>query len=252
MRDFLDLCGKTTTAACAFSAGSPAATEAKWAALLGRLGRHPVSIGSPPQAYSYADVVASVPLGTVAEWQQGAIILQQLWIASADPSHDAPAAAGLPAATSPAAVYSGVEQSLAVLCTDSPDPRDPRVYPSLARLSAARSGPFGPEYTWDSQKCAAWPAAVGQDRYSGPWNRPTASTLLLFGNTGDPTTPYQDSDALSRELARARLLTIDGYGHTETNNPSRCALDYGIRYLLTGALPPAGTVCGQDAAPFPG
>jgi hypothetical protein len=80
---------------------------------------------------------------------------------------------------------------------------------------------------------------------------PTASTILLFGNTGDPTLSYQDSVALSRELARARLLTIDGYGHTETNNPSTCAMDYGIRYLMTGTLPPAGTVCPQNATPFP-
>jgi pimeloyl-ACP methyl ester carboxylesterase len=251
MRDFLDLCGKTTTSACAFSAGTPAATEAKWAALLGRLRRHPVSTGSPPQVYTYADVVTSVPLGTVAEWQAAASVLQRLWVASADPNRDAVEASPVAAATSPAASYSGVEQSLAVLCADSPNPRDPRVYPSLARLSSARSGPFGSEYTWAAEECAAWPAGVGQDRYTGPWNRPTASTLLLFGNTGDPATPYQDSVALSRELARARLLTIDGYGHTETNNPSTCALDFAIRYLLTGALPPAGTVCPQNAAPFP-
>ena len=34
MRDFLDLCGQTTTSACAFSARTPAATRAKWARLL--------------------------------------------------------------------------------------------------------------------------------------------------------------------------------------------------------------------------
>jgi len=261
LRDFLDLCGKTTTSACAFSAGTPAATQAKWATLLRRLRQHPITVGSSPQAYTYADAVASVPLGTVAEWQQGAILLQQLWVASADPSRGtitantaAPARAGSPAAvtTTATALYSGMEQSLAVLCSDSPNPRDPGVYPSLARLSYARSGPFGPEFSWQSEECAAWPAAAAQDRYTGPWNRPTASTILLFGNTGDPTTSYQDSVALSRELARARLLTIDGYGHTETNNPSTCAMDYGVRYLLTGTLPPAGTVCSQNATPFPG
>ncbi len=37
MRAFLDLCGKAATSACAFSAGTPAATRAKWAALLRRL-----------------------------------------------------------------------------------------------------------------------------------------------------------------------------------------------------------------------
>jgi hypothetical protein len=28
-------------------------------------------------------------------------------------------------------------------------------------------------------------------------------------------------------------------------------MDYAVRYLLTGTLPPAGTVCPQDATPFP-
>jgi pimeloyl-ACP methyl ester carboxylesterase len=267
MRDFLDLCGQTATSACAFSAGSPAATRAKWATLLRRLGRHPVSIGTPPQVYTYADAVAAVPLGSVAQWQQGATLMQQLWLASSGSGSRpagtaAPAAAAAtgapPAAAAPAATaatpapYSGQEQQLAVVCSDGPNPRDPGAYPALARLAYARSGGFGLELTWQSEECAAWPAAAGQDRYSGPWTRPTAGTILLFGNTGDPATPYQDSVALSRELARSRLLTIDGYGHTETNNPSTCALDDALRYLLTGALPPAGTVCPQNATPFPG
>ena len=72
MRAFLDLCGKTTTSACAFSAGTPAATRAKWAALLRRLCWHPVTIGTPPQTYTYADAVVTVPLGAVNQWQAGA------------------------------------------------------------------------------------------------------------------------------------------------------------------------------------
>src|SRR5205807_719325 len=52
------------------------------------------------------------------------------------------------------------------------------------------------------------------------------------------------------DLARARLLTVRGYGHTEFTNPSTCAADYEVRYLTTGALPPAGTVCQQDGTPF--
>jgi hypothetical protein len=212
-----------------------------------------VSIGTPPQVYTYADAVAAVPLGSVAQWQQGAALMQQLWLASSRPGRR-PGGTAVPpaaAAATPAAPYSGQEQQLAVVCSDGPDPRDPVAYPALARLAYARSGGFGLELTWQSEECADWPAAAGQDRYSGPWNRRTAGTILLFGNTGDPATPYQDSVALSRELARSRLLTIDGYGHTETNNPSTCALDDALRYLLSGALPPAGTVCPQNTAPFP-
>jgi hypothetical protein len=228
-----------------------------------------VTAGDPAQTYTYAATIAAVPLGRVSEWQSGASLLQQLWAASTagragsavsqparHPQSTGPAgvtaAAPAPAASLAAspAPYFGQEQQLAVLCSDSPNPRNPRAYPGLAAFAYARSGGFGPDETWDSERCARWPAAAAQDRYSGPWNRPTAGTILLVGNTGDPVTPYQDSVAMSHELARARLLTVEGYGHTEASNPSTCATEDEIRYVLTGALPPAGTVCPQDGTPF--
>ena len=55
---------------------------------------------------------------------------------------------------------------------------------------------------------------------------------------------------MSRELARARLLTVEGYGHTVLLNPSRCAQQYGDDYLVSLSLPPDGTVCQQDTQPF--
>jgi TAP-like protein len=51
-------------------------------------------------------------------------------------------------------------------------------------------------------------------------------------------------------LARSRLLTVDGYGHTVLLNPSMCAGDYESRYFVDGTLPPEGTVCPQDQPPF--
>ena len=260
LKAFLDLCGKAPVAACAFSAGAAAATRAKFSTLLHRLRRHPVIIGNPPQTYTYASAIASVPLGDVAAWPGGASLLQQLWTASATGRRISAAtrgtgrlASGLSGTTaSPSAVYTGREQQLAVFCSDSPNPRDPRAYAAAAQLAYERSGVLGPENAWFSdEQCAGWPSAAGQDRYAGPWNRPTASPILLIGNTGDPRTSYQDSVAMSRDLARARLLTVDGYGHTEFDNPSTCAIDYEVRYFLAGTLPPADITCPQNGAPFP-
>jgi hypothetical protein len=104
---------------------------------------------------------------------------------------------------------------------------------------------------WQEEPCAAWPAGVSQDRYTGPWNHPTPSPILVVGNTGDPITPYHSAVAMSRDLARARLLTVHGFGHTANLNPDTCFVNYEIRYLTTGALPPAGTVCQQNTQPFP-
>jgi pimeloyl-ACP methyl ester carboxylesterase len=246
-RDFLDLCGQASTAACAFSAGSPAATRAKFATLLNRLHQHPVTIGA--QTYTDVEAANSVPVSRVSTWQDGATLLQQLW--------DAPASAVTgsgktgSAAADDTTTYAGQEQPVAAQCADSPNPRDPRAYPAAAQLAYDRSGLVGPPLAWTTESCAAWPAAADQDRYAGPWNRPTASTILVLGNTGDPVTPYQSSVAMSRDLARARLLTVRGYGHTAFYNPSTCATNYEISYLLTGSLPAAGTSCPQDAVPFP-
>lgn len=249
---FLNRCGTASASRCAFSAGSPAATRAKFTALLARLRRHPVAIGSPPQLYTYASTIQAVanflyttqpePALGYPGWSGGAGLLQQLW--QAPPAHGGRAAATV-ATSNP---YNGLEQEAAVGCGESPNPRNPRVYDALARLAYRRSGPVGPYWSWLTEGCSRWPATA--DPYRGPWNRRTANPILVIGNTGDPTTPYQDSIAMSRDLARARLLTVHGYGHTEFLNPSTCAARYETRYLLTGALPPAGTVCQQDKKPF--
>jgi pimeloyl-ACP methyl ester carboxylesterase len=259
MRSFLDLCGKASTSACAFSAGAPAATRAKYATLLHRLRQHPVTIGNPPQTFTYADTINDVPLGYVAlvrDWPTAAGLLQQLWAASA--AGHGPAAAGTAArsaanhaATAPDATYAGPEQAVAEFCADTADPHGAHAYQVAARLGNARSGGIGLALAWQEEPCARWPAGVSQDRYTGPWNHPTASPILVIGSTGDPITPYHSAVAMSRDLARARLLTVHGFGHTENLNPDTCATNYEIRYLTTGALPPAGTVCQQHTQPFP-
>jgi TAP-like protein len=53
----------------------------------------------------------------------------------------------------------------------------------------------------------------------------------------------------ARLLARGRLLTVAGWGHTSLFLSS-CADAYVSRYLLTGRVPPKGTVCQVDVVPF--
>ena len=94
-------------------------------------------------------------------------------------------------------------------------------------------------------------ADAGHRTFRGPWNTPTPVPVLVVGNTFDPTTPYSSSQAMAAALADGHLLTVDGYGHTELLNPSSCAQQYISDYLLDGTVPPEGTRCAQDAAPFP-
>jgi pimeloyl-ACP methyl ester carboxylesterase len=246
MQAFLDLCGKATVTACAFSAGTPAATSAKFAVLSRRLLRHPITIGRPAQTWTYADVYTAFPEYEFSSWPADAALLQQLWAASS-PGTRHPASPG----ASPVPPPPSIEQIFAVSCADSADPREAADYVAAARLGEMRAGGFGLMAAWEEEFCADWPQTASQDRYAGPWNRWTANPILLIGNTVDPATPYWGSVAMSRDLARARLLTVKGYGHTEFTNPSTCAADDEVRYLTTGALPPAGTVCQQNGTPFP-
>ena len=105
-----------------------------------------------------------------------------------------------------------------------------------ARLPDARAGPLGPWWSWQSLPCASW-RATAADRYTGPWDRRTANPVLVLNTTHDPSTPYESAVAMSQQLARARLLTVDGYGHSVQGNPSACATRYIKRYLIRTKLP---------------
>jgi pimeloyl-ACP methyl ester carboxylesterase len=285
LRAFLTRCGQATAGACAFSAGSAAATQAKYQALLRRPRQRPETLNGQTVTYAVATAAVGSYLYTVEPepggligWANLATLLQELWAGSGstgtvptpaarpslppvldpaildpailDPAVTSAAPAGA-VVTAPAATqaYSGNEQPVATLCDDSPNPRNPASYPAQAALAYARSGAFGPYRAWTTEPCARWPA-FDADRYTGPWNVPTANPLLLVGNTTDPATPYKGSLAMAGDLASARLLTIDGWGHTELLNPSSCAQADESAYLIDGTLPPAGAICQPDQQPF--
>jgi pimeloyl-ACP methyl ester carboxylesterase len=146
-----------------------------------------------------------------------------------------------------AAQYASVGQAPAIVCGESPNP-GPAAFGRIQAFAFNRSGPSGEYWTWIFELCATWPATAA-DPYDGPWNHRTANPILVIGNTHDPGTPYQGAVAMSRELARARLLTVNGYGHTALTSPAPCTIRYETRYLINKILPPRGTRC-RGAQPF--
>jgi pimeloyl-ACP methyl ester carboxylesterase len=264
LRAFFDLCGEAPTTGCAFSAGSAAATRAKWRALLARLSTRSEPVETALGPMTYAGLASAAVTGTyqvhavgpVAGWAEIAEVLQEVWVVtggddgSTPVPQDRPAPSDDgPAAPSPAR-YAGLEQVYAIMCGESPNPPVSR-FPALDALASSRAGVAGRYWTWLTAVCATWPVRAAHP-YAGPWDRRTANPILVVGTTHDPATPYRGSVAMADELARARLLTVDGYGHGILTNPSRCASRHESAYLLRGALPPVGTRCGQDRAPFAG
>ena len=95
---FLTLCGDATTKDCAFSAGTPARTHAKFTALLARLRKGPVTItlGGSKVTFTYASLLTNlvpvlqitrpfvntqIPSASLPGWPQFAAALQALWAA---------------------------------------------------------------------------------------------------------------------------------------------------------------------------
>lgn len=88
-------------------------------------------------------------------------------------------------------------------------------FAALAAFVEHRDGPAGLSVVWGDEVCSTW-RVKSVASYGGPWNRWTAAPILVIGNTVDSSTPLQDAVAMSKELARARLLLARQRSHRLT------------------------------------
>lgn len=252
---FLSECGKVDATRCAFSAGSPEATDQKYRKLLERLRSKPTAIGKIPFSYAQtASLVGSLlsgqnKSGAYPGWRALAALIQTV---DAQTRSARPVTVPLEAQEvldTLGQSSGGPAGTLGVLCGESPNPRDPGSYLDQGRMGDAGT-PYGlgQTWTWLAQPCAEW-TARDEDRYAGPWNRSTPPVLVI-GTRADPNTAYSGSVRMAQQLGNARLLTETGGGHTALFNKSDCVDAYVDNYFLNGALPPEGSMCDQNLAPF--
>ena len=241
---------------CTFSRG-PSSTRWKFHLLMLRLQEQPVTTafdGTVDYPTAVNDV--RVDLYNQCCWSDLSDFLQRLWTHStgaAGPSGAAPTAPTGPLPAVPRRGFADYPNALdaatAVTCSDSHNPTDPSVWERFG-IARDRVAPyFGRFWTWLDEACATW-RLPAPGRFDGPFNRVTSHPLLVIGNRRDPATRYEDAVTLTRILARARLLTINGTGHTSLGAWSTCARVALRRYLVSLRLPPPGTVCQPDQAPF--
>ncbi|HEU5109761.1 MAG TPA: alpha/beta hydrolase [Micromonosporaceae bacterium] len=237
--------------ACAFSGGA----RAKFDRLRDRFREGPVTL--PDGTVLVLDDLIGFIGGvmySVASFPDAASTLQEVYTLVFEP----PAGARLgrsPSLEPPAGrnwktdaySFNGVDSFLAVNCADAPLPRVPALYPGFAVAFEAAHPTFGRAEAFSEVACANWPRV--EERYAGPWDRRTARTVLVVNPTFDPATRYSFAQRMTRQLGNARLLTLDGFGHSSSF--SACVTGWYTRYLLAGDLPPVGTRCAQDLPPFP-
>ncbi|MEV4706632.1 alpha/beta hydrolase [Actinoplanes sp. NPDC049316] len=129
--------------------------------------------------------------------------------------------------------------SHAVNCLDLPDHRSPAQIMAQAERAAVRYPLFG-RLMVGSVVCTEWP--VPPTYRPHPITARGSSAILVVGTTHDTATPYDWAVSAARSLSAGRLLTVRGTGHVAYGT-NACATGVIDRYFLTGALPPAGTVC---------
>ena len=133
------------------------------------------------------------------------------------------------------------EAFLAISCLDARD------QPTVADVQAVedefvRASPvFGRALAWGSLGCSDWPIEAEHAQVDIDAKR--AAPILIVGTTGDPATPYESAQALTKQLSSSVLLTRVGDGHTAYASGDECIDDHVDRYLISGKLPAKGTVC---------
>jgi len=132
----------------------------------------------------------------------------------------------------------------AVSCLDRTYPSDAAAYEGLARRLAKVAPDFGASVAWSDLACAYWP--VRAERTPEAIEAKGSPPVLLVGSTGDPATPYSWAQSVTRQLARAELLTRKCPGHTGYFY-STCIEKWVGHYLKTLALPPKNTVCASTS-----
>lgn len=136
-----------------------------------------------------------------------------------------------------------------VVCSDGTFPKPGAVWPALVRLSELRAPTFSRQWWYTTLACATW-AGRAPDRYAGPWNRHTSAPVLLMTTAADPATPSAGAIRTRSRLADARLVVVQGWGHTTTAHPSACAQQAFDRYVIEQVAPAGVLRCTPDVQPF--
>ena len=131
----------------------------------------------------------------------------------------------------------------AIYCLDHGEEASTDHIREFAAELGRRYPPFGDSMGWGVLGCAEWPtpATVRPQRLTAEG----AAPILVIGTTGDPATPYEWAKALAAQLSSGRLLTWEGQGHTAYGRAGACVSEAVETYLLAGAPPDDGTVCGS-------
>lgn len=261
--EFARLCGEAGPAGCALaSLGDPADVVER---TYGALREAPVDVPLPDGTsvrLGYPDVVALVFQYLYEPVAWGDLDLTLASLAMLSGAVEPPVAADAPRALSAppslgellrragyAEDYASVGGALASLCVDTTTPGNLWEYPAKVDALDAQYPHFGRFRGWVGVQCEFVPVQ-DEDAFTGPWDQTTDAPVLVIGTRFDPATPYAFTQPYADRWPDARVLTVEGWGHTVIGK-SACADDAVARYLVDLDATD-GATCAQDVVPFQG
>ncbi|MFE3199244.1 alpha/beta hydrolase [Embleya sp. NPDC059237] len=225
---FLNWC-KGNPALCPFGAGDPVRA---FDALVDKLERNRIAHPGRHDILTGGLLLTQVIGGLTASegWPRFAAYLA------------ATAAQDVPTTEPPTGPDDVTAQQLANSCLDRDVPTDLRVHDRHFTASATASAHFGRLYGYGELKCAQWPVRPAH-RFEGPWRYTGHDRALVIGVDGDPLAPLAWARDVTETMNRARLLSVNGDGHTAYGRGSACVDDAVRTYLTSGRLPDRGATC---------
>ncbi|MEU4362883.1 alpha/beta fold hydrolase [Promicromonospora sp. NPDC023987] len=254
--EFVRLCAEAGERCALNALGDPAeVVEDVYAALKEEPVEIPLGDGTTIEV-GYADVVTQVffSMYGTAGWPDLAALLAELAVladvvpsSAAQALDEGPSIQELLRRLGLLEDYASIGGSLASLCVDADFPGRPWSYPRKVAALDEQYPHFGLFRGWVGVHCE-FIAAQDEDAYTGPWEQTTQEPVLVIGTRFDPATHYDFTAPYAALWPDARMLTVDGWGHT-TVGVSECADEAIGRYLVTLEADD-GTVCQQDLVPF--
>jgi len=134
--------------------------------------------------------------------------------------------------------------SIVISCLDWEEPRTIEEM-TLDRKEFVKAAPvFGPYLNFAGLPCKFWKA---KPQLPGiPLKNIETSPILVVCVTNDPATPYKWAQDLTKVFTNAKLLTLDGDGHTGHNQGNKCIDSVVDSYFLTGKIAQEPLICAKS------
>lgn len=134
------------------------------------------------------------------------------------------------------------EANIAVSCLDSRADSSPAAMAAQNSKVLAVSPFLGRYWLNGAVGCEQWPYPIAKKPAS--YSAKGSGPIVVVGTTGDPATPYWQSQNLaSKILANGHLVTFNGEGHTAYGRSNSCVVKAVDGYLVQGMVPAKDPNC---------